>query len=112
MIFMEIVLMEMLLYNILGAEGHDALLFDVGRKAVKSLTNFGTMDVGYTANTELVYTEYSVAQATSTASNIEFAPGASGTDIYRYFHGADGTTTTNRAGITVYPYETRSVTLP
>ena len=99
-------------YNILGAEGHDALLFDVGRKAVKSLTNFGTMDVGYTANTELVYTEYSVAQATSTASNIEFAPGASGTDIYRYFHGADGTTTTNRAGITVYPYETRSVTLP
>lgn len=63
--------------------GEDALLFDVGRTAVKSVVTHGSLDTGLFGNTEFYYTEYS-RQTGDSDSTIRFAPGQSDAD-YNYF---------------------------
>ena len=91
------------LFNRYGKQpaGEDALLFDTGRKAVKSLTVHGALDAGFTGNTTVYYTEYSVATRTN-ATTIQFTPGNDA--AYNHFFGDDGTTSASRVGIAVYPY--------
>jgi len=73
-------------YNRYGndPDGEDTLLFDIGRKAVKSTLTHGTLSSGLSGNTEFYYTEYSKkAGATSGPIYFDVGDGVAGT--YKYF---------------------------
>lgn len=63
--------------------GEDALIFDIGRSAVKSVVTHGSLDTGLSGNTEFYYTEYSDAGGDNSA-DLEFAPGGAAID-YNFF---------------------------
>ena len=85
-------------YNRLGNSpaGEDALLFDIGRGAVKSVVRHGSLDTGLFGNTQFYYTEYSKATGGG-AATLAFAPATAGQ--YDFFDRP-----------IPYPYSDRNVT--
>jgi len=54
--------------------GEDALLFDIGRVAVKSVTTTGDISAGFTGDTTFYYMENDVKNSASTGKSLDFAP--------------------------------------
>lgn len=79
--------------------GEDALLFDIGRSAVKSVVAHGSLDTGFSGNTEFYYTEYS-RQAGDNTNDLTFVVGNSDGN-YKFF-----------ARPLPYPYTNDTITDP
>lgn len=60
-------------YNVY--QGDDALLFDTGRKAAKTLLTHGNLDAGKTPKNTIYYTEYCLKEKTASSSaTLDFGP--------------------------------------